>query len=128
MLRKISVPVFWGLSIFLVYKISGLCGLGRIPLIVYFAHLIAAPLLFFACAVCTAAGLRRAALCAVAAALCYVAYMLVVLAAQYGMRIALFRLDAVFGAAVVAFLTMILQALLLHFLPAPSSAESNRTA
>jgi hypothetical protein len=121
MLRKLSVPVFWGLSIFLVYKISGLCGLGRIPLIVYFAHLIAAPLLFLVCGFCASASLRRAVLYGIAADLGYAVYILAVLAGQYGAQVALLRLDAVFGAASVAFLTIILQALLLRFLPDAST-------
>tara|TARA_R110002124_G_scaffold167130_1_gene334478 strand:- start:392 stop:769 length:378 start_codon:yes stop_codon:yes gene_type:complete len=121
MLRQLSVPVFWGLSIFLVYKISGLCGLGRIPLIVYFAHLIAAPLLFLVCGFCASASLHRAVLYAIAAGLCYAVYIVVVLAGQYGVQVALLRLDAVLGAASVAFLTIILQALLLRFLPEVSA-------
>ncbi|MBL1147346.1 MAG: hypothetical protein HND56_09400 [Pseudomonadota bacterium] len=121
MLRKLSVPVFWGLSIFLVYKISGLCGLGRIPLIVYFAHLIAAPLLFLVCGFCASASLHRAVLYAIAAGLCYAVYIWAVLAGQYGVQVALLRLDAVLGAASVAFLTIILQALLLRFLPEAST-------
>lgn len=106
---SVSLSVFWGLSVFLVCQFSALLELGRIPLIVYFAHLVAAPLFFFVCGMFLPAGLplRRFLPFGITAAAVYTLYMLAVLAGQYGFQIALLRFDAAFGAGVAGFLTIV---------------------
>lgn len=121
---SVSLPVFWGLSVFLVGQLSPLFGAGRVPLIVYAAHFLAAPVLFFLCGFFFATIMRHALLFAVTAAGCYGLYMLAVLAGQYGFQLALWRFDAVLGAMPVVVLTFAAQAGLMRFYPPASGGTA----